>query len=76
MMLESLLDEVPGLGQSRSKSLLESFGSVTALRKATVSELAAVPGIGEKMAQSIIQSLNASFTAQGVDMQTGEILDA
>jgi excinuclease ABC subunit C len=76
MMLESLLDEVPGLGQSRSKSLLESFGSVTALRKATVSELAAVPGIGEKMAQSIIQSLNASFSAQGVDMQTGEILDA
>jgi excinuclease ABC subunit C len=55
---------------------LESFGSVTALRKATVSELAAVPGIGEKMAQSIIQSLNASFTAQSVDMQTGEILDA
>jgi Holliday junction resolvasome RuvABC DNA-binding subunit len=38
--------------------------------------LAAVPGIGEKMAQSIIQSLNTSFTAQGVDMQTGEILDA
>jgi excinuclease ABC subunit C len=76
MMLESLLDEVPGLGQSRSKSLLESFGSVTALRKATVSELAAVPGIGEKMAQSIIQTLDNSFAARGVDMQTGEILDA
>jgi excinuclease ABC subunit C len=55
---------------------LESFGSVTALRKATVAELAAVPGIGEKMAQSIIQTLDNSYAARGVDMQTGEILDA
>lgn len=76
MMLESLLDEVPGLGQSRSKSLLESFGSVTALRKASVAELAAVPGIGEKMAQSIFQMLETAFVTQGVDLQTGEILDA
>ncbi len=76
MMLESLLDEVPGLGQSRSRSLLESFGSVTALRKASVAELAAVPGIGEKMAQSIFQMLETAFVSQGVDLQTGEILDA
>jgi excinuclease ABC subunit C len=76
MMLESLLDEVPGLGQSRSRSLLESFGSVTALRKASVAELAAVPGIGEKMAQSIFQMLETAFVTQGVDLQTGEILDA
>lgn len=76
MMLESLLDEVPGLGQSRSRSLLESFGSVTALRKASVAELAAVPGIGEKMAQSIFQMLQTAFVTQGVDLQTGEILDA
>ena len=76
MMLESLLDEVPGLGQSRSRSLLERFGSVTALRKASVAELAAVPGIGEKMAQSIFQMLETAFVTQGVDLQTGEILDA
>lgn len=76
MMLESLLDEVPGLGQSRSRSLLESFGSVTAIRKASIAELAAVPGIGEKMAQSIFQMLETAFVTQGVDLQTGEILDA
>ena len=76
MMLESLLDEVTGLGQVRSKALLENFGSVTALRKATLAELAAVPGIGEKMASTIMASLADSFSSERIDMQTGEILDA
>ena len=76
MMLESLLDEVTGLGQVRSKALLENFGSVTALRKATLAELAAVPGIGEKMAGTIMASLAQSFSSEQIDMQTGEILDA
>jgi len=76
MMLESLLDEVTGLGQVRSKALLENFGSVTALRKATLAELAAVPGIGEKMASTIMASLAQSFSSEQIDMQTGEILDA
>jgi excinuclease ABC subunit C len=76
MMLESLLDEVTGLGQVRSKALLENFGSVTALRKATLDELAAVPGIGEKMASTIMASLAQSFSSEQIDMQTGEILDA
>ena len=76
MMLESLLDEVIGLGQVRSKALLENFGSVTALRKATLAELAAVPGIGEKMASTIMASLAQSFSSEQIDMQTGEILDA
>lgn len=76
MMLESLLDEVAGLGQVRSKALLENFGSVTALRKATLAELAAVPGIGEKMANTIMATLAESFAGMQIDMQTGEILDA
>lgn len=76
MMLESLLDEVAGLGQVRSKALLENFGSVTALRKATLAELAAVPGIGEKMANTIMATLAESFASERIDMQTGEILDA
>ena len=76
MMLESLLDEVPGLGEVRRKSLLEVFGSVTAIRKATVSELAAVPGIGEKMAESIDIILRSNSSSDKYDMQTGEIFDA
>jgi len=76
VMLESLLDEVVGLGEIRRKSLLTHFGSVTALKAATVDELASVPGIGAKMAQSIIEQIKNQDLPLNVDMQTGEILDA
>jgi excinuclease ABC subunit C len=76
MMLESLLDEIPGLGEVRRKSLLEVFGSVTAIRKADLSQLAAVPGIGEKMAETIVSTLSNTVKSEYVDTETGEILDA
>jgi excinuclease ABC subunit C len=76
VMLESLLDEVAGLGEIRRKSLLSHFGSVTALKAATVEELAVVPGIGKKMANTIIDQINSQDSPLNIDMQTGEILDA
>jgi excinuclease ABC subunit C len=76
IMLESLLDEVDGLGEVRRKSLLTHFGSVTALKKATSEELAAVPGIGIKMAKTIMEQVNNQGVALNIDMQSGEILDA
>jgi excinuclease ABC subunit C len=76
MMLESLLDEIPGLGEVRRKALLDVFGSVSALRKAELIHLAAVPGIGEKMAETIISTLANAQKNEMVDMETGEILDA
>jgi len=76
IMLESLLDEVAGLGEIRRKSLLSHFGSVTALKSATVEELAVVPGIGKKMANTIIDQINSQDSPLNIDMQTGEILDA
>ena len=76
MMLESLLDEIPGLGEVRRKALLEVFGSVTALKKAELAQLAAVPGIGEKMAEIIFSTLSNAEKSEYVDTETGEILDA
>jgi excinuclease ABC subunit C len=76
MMLESLLDEIPGLGEVRRKALLEVFGSVTALKKAELSQLAVVPGIGEKMAEIIFSTLSNAEKSEYVDTETGEILDA
>jgi excinuclease ABC subunit C len=70
MMLESLLDEIPLLGEVRRKALLDRFGSVSAIRKATVEELAAVPGIGEKIARVITDSLPVQMS---VNLGTGEI---
>jgi excinuclease ABC subunit C len=76
VMLESLLDEINGLGEVRRKALLSHFGSVTALRAATTQEISVVPGIGEKMAESIADQIKLGSTSVQVDMQTGEILDA
>jgi excinuclease ABC subunit C len=78
-MLESLLDEIPQLGETRRAALLDRFGSVTAMRKASAEELAATPGIGATIASIIYNHLqNWSQTGvelAGVDMTTGEILD-
>jgi excinuclease ABC subunit C len=76
VMLESLLDQISGLGEVRRKSLLAHFGSVTALKSATLSELSAVPGIGEKMAKTIIDQIKNQAEQVSIDMQSGEILDA
>jgi len=76
IMLESLLDEIAGLGEVRRNSLLTQFGSVSALRAATPQQIASVPGIGEKMAQSIFEQLISRQSSLKVDAETGEILDA
>ena len=72
VMLESLLDEIPQLGQTRRAALLERFGSVSAIRKASAQDLAATPGIGGKIAQIIFDHLDAIST-DSIDMATGEI---
>lgn len=70
VMLESLLDEVPLLGEVRRKALLDRFGSVGAIRKASLSDIAAVPGIGEKIALLVHQSLPDQ---NSINLGTGEI---
>jgi len=75
VMLESLLDEVPLLGEVRRRALLDRFGSVAAIRKASVSEIAAVPGIGDKIAELIAGVVTPSATSgTSVNTATGEIL--
>ncbi len=77
VMLESLLDDIPQLGESRRGALLARFGSVTAMRKASREELAATPGIGATIAGIIFEYLQSLSTTADVkvDMATGEILD-
>jgi excinuclease ABC subunit C len=52
-MLVSMLDDVPGLGESRRKALMKQFGSLKRLRAATVEELMGVPGIGRRTAEAV-----------------------
>jgi excinuclease ABC subunit C len=75
VMLESILDEIEQLGPSRRNALLERFGSVAALKKASVEDIAMTPGIGEKIALIVFEFLAHSSTSK-IDMTTGVIEDA
>lgn len=49
----SILDSVPGVGPKRRQVLLKRFGSLEAIREASVEEITAVPGIPVEVAESI-----------------------
>ena len=51
--LRSALDDIPGVGPTRRKALLTTFGSVEGVKKATVEELAGVKGMNRKTAQAV-----------------------
>jgi len=53
----SQLDEIPGIGPRRRTALLRQFGSIGAIRDASVDELAAVPGMSRKAAEQVKASL-------------------
>ena len=55
---QSRLDEVPGVGPQRRKALLKEFGSVRAIKDATVEQLTAVAGISAPLALQIKSSLD------------------
>jgi excinuclease ABC subunit C len=57
-MKESALDDCPGMSPRRKALLLEKFGSVTRIRKATAMQIAKIPGISENFAQSLLVFLN------------------
>lgn len=73
-MLDSVLDDVAGLGELRRKALLKYFGSLRKLRKASVAELAEVPGIGPATAAAIFAALAAQEPELGVNLATGEVI--
>jgi excinuclease ABC subunit C len=75
-MVESLLDGVPGLGETRRKALLARFGSLKRLRAATVEEITEVSGIGPRTAEAIVAALADRPAGPAVDPATGEVLSA
>jgi excinuclease ABC subunit C len=56
---ESTLDDCPGVSQHRKALLLQKFGSVARLRRATVEQIARVEGIGRRLAEQV-----ATFLAE------------
>lgn len=54
---ESVLDEIPGVGERRKQILLKHFGSLEKIRHATLEEIKQTPGIPEPLAEQIFRLL-------------------
>jgi excinuclease ABC subunit C len=53
---QSLLDDVPGIGEKRKKLLLKSFGSLKKIKEATLEEIVSA-GIPENVAKQLIEKI-------------------
>ncbi|WP_071395967.1 excinuclease ABC subunit UvrC [Bacillus tuaregi] len=53
---QSILDDIPGIGEKRKKQLLKSFGSVKKLKEASLEEITGA-GIPQNIAKSILEKL-------------------
>ncbi|MBO5412527.1 MAG: excinuclease ABC subunit UvrC [Clostridia bacterium] len=51
--LASVLEEIDGIGKKKQIALMEKFGTIDRIMRASVEELASADGIGEKLAQVI-----------------------
>ena len=51
--VHSILDDIPGIGEKRRKSLIKHFKSIEALKEASAEEIAKAPSMNEKAAQSV-----------------------
>ena len=56
--LRSALDEIPGIGPTFQKRLLNHFGSVRRMRQASLEELESVKGVGHAKARAIYEALH------------------
>lgn len=52
-LIQSVLDEISGIGKKRKSELLKHFGSIERIRKASIDELKVVEGMNEKIAENV-----------------------
>ncbi len=55
--ITSALLEIPGVGPSRRRVLLEHFGSLAGVKSATAAEIASLPGFSSRLADRILAGL-------------------
>jgi excinuclease ABC subunit C len=55
---QSLLDDIPGIGEKRKKQLLKEFGSVKKMKEATIEEFRAI-GIPANVAEDLMKKLQS-----------------
>ncbi|MEO8139658.1 MAG: helix-hairpin-helix domain-containing protein, partial [Gemmatimonadota bacterium] len=58
--ITSALLDIPGIGPSRRRVLLEHFGSLAGVKSATAAEIASLPGFSGKLAERIMAGLGVN----------------
>ncbi len=56
---ESVLDEVPGIGEAKKVKLLKRFKSVYGLARASVGDIATTAGVNETIAAEVLKAVSA-----------------
>ena len=73
--LSTTLTSIPGIGQTRAKTLLRHFKTIAAIRAADLEELEAAPGMTKPAARSVYQYFHGGGedknTSGGVDTPAG-----
>jgi excinuclease ABC subunit C len=59
-VIVSVLDEIPGIGSERKKALLKKFGSIQAIKEASLEELSQTKGITSALAKRVKEFLGDS----------------
>ena len=75
--LRSQLDDIPGIGATRRQRLLKHFGSVRAVRQASVDDLAKAPGMNKKAAEAVatyFAQLDQGGGDQAIDAEITEAI--
>ena len=60
---EAGLQEIPGIGPTRKRALLRHFGTLKAIERASIADLAEVPGINDETARKIHDFFHESAAA-------------
>ena len=58
-VLDSSLESIPGIGRVRRKLLLQRFGGIRELSRASIEEIAKISGIGHDLAQKIFEHFHS-----------------
>jgi len=72
----SELLSIPGIGPSKRRLLLQSFGSIQGVRNATVDQIAALPGFSAASAQRLLDVLEARAEGRPVATAAGSTTEA
>ena len=70
---EGGLQEIPGVGPSRKRALLHHFGTLKAIERASVSDLARAPGISAETARKIYDFFHEGGGAAGRALPTANL---